>query len=111
MTSARRGNEQPLNLMPIDPVKPVSLSEQTPMAPPYVDEDVNLALVEEGMDVAENETRDTVADAYEATARLSDDPEEAMDDIDYTKDDDQIARELDALHEDFGGDEKDFEEE
>jgi hypothetical protein len=97
--------------MPIDPVKPVSQSELPPMAPPYVDEDVNLALVEEGMDVAENETRDTVADAYEATARLSDDPEETLDDLDYSKDDDSIAPELDAIHEDINGkDENDFEE-
>ena len=70
------------------------------MAPPYVDEDPELALVEEGMDVAENETRDAVADDYEASARLSDDAEEELDDIDFTESDEgAFPPEVSAMHE------------
>lgn len=72
------------------------------MAPPYVDEDPNLALVEQGMKEAENETRDAVADDYEASARLSDDEEGELDDIDFAAGDDPTtAPELAAMHEEF----------
>ena len=81
------------------------------MAPPYVDEDVNVALVKQGMDVADSEMRDTVADAYEATARLSDDPEEALNDIDYSRDEDSSSPELSAMHENINDEELDFEKE
>jgi len=66
-----------------------------------VDEDVNIDLVQQGMDIADSETRDTVADAYEATARLSDDPEEALNDIDYSRDDDSSSPELSAIHQEI----------
>jgi len=80
------------------------------MAPPYVDEDVNVDLVAQGMEIADSEIRDTVADAYEATARLSDDPEEAFNDIDYSKDDDSSSPELSAMHEAMDEVAEDFEE-
>ena len=80
------------------------------MAPPYVDEDVNVDLVQQGMEIADSETRDTVADAYEATARLSDDPEEAFNDIDYSKDDDSSSPELSAMHEEMDEEAEDYEE-
>lgn len=54
------------------------------MAPPFVNEDVNIESVQDGMDAAENDTRDAVTDAYEATALESEDPEEELNDIDYT---------------------------
>lgn len=96
--------------MPIDPVIAVSSSDVSPMAPPYVDEDVNVDLVAQGMEIADSEIRDTVADAYEATARLSDDPEEAFNDIDYSKDDDSSSPELSAMHEAMDEVAEDFEE-
>lgn len=72
------------------------------MAPPYVDEDPNLALVEEGLAEADNETREAVADAYEATARLSEDPEDELDDIDFTTTEDESSSpEVAAIHEEF----------
>ena len=70
------------------------------MAPPYVDEDPNLALVEQGLNEAENETREAVADDYEASALLSDDPEGELDDIDFTvADDENEPPEVSAMHE------------
>jgi hypothetical protein len=70
------------------------------MAPPYVDEDPELAMLQEGLDAAENEIRDAVADAYEAGARRSDDPQEALNDIDYTEaEEPSVTPELAALHE------------
>jgi hypothetical protein len=54
------------------------------MAPPYVDEDLNLGSVQDGMEAAENDTRDAITDAYEANALESEDPEEELNDIDYT---------------------------
>lgn len=71
------------------------------MAPPFTDEDPNLASVQDGMNVAEDEKRDAVADAYEAAARRSDDPEEALDDIDYRKGSEATsAPEIEALDDD-----------
>lgn len=68
------------------------------MAPPYVDEDVNLGSVQDGMEAAENDTRDAVTDAYEANALQSESPEEELNDIDYTlSDPGGISPELDAL--------------
>lgn len=70
------------------------------MAPPYVNEDPNLTLVQQGVDEAENEMREAVADDYEASARLADDPEEELDDIDFSATDDGIyAPEVAAIHE------------
>ena len=72
------------------------------MAPPYVDDDMNIELVQQGLDVAENETRDAVADSYEASARLSDDPLASLDDIDYLEgEDESTLPELAAMHEDL----------
>ena len=75
-------------------------SRRSATAPPYVDEDPNITLVEQGLEAAENEVRDAVADAYEATARNSSDAAEEMDDIDYTEAEDQSSTpELAAMHE------------
>ena len=94
-------------MTPIDPVTPASADPHSPMAPPYVDEDVNIDLVQQGLDEAEDETRDAVADAYEASARLSDDPLEALDDIDFSEAEDVSATpELSAMHEDPGEDDE-----
>jgi hypothetical protein len=77
------------------------------MAPPYVDDDVNIDLVQQGLDEAEDETRDAVADAYEASARLSDEPSESLDDIDFNEaEDSSTTPELSAMHEDLGADEE-----
>ncbi|MEO5716516.1 MAG: hypothetical protein ABIT37_23765 [Luteolibacter sp.] len=70
------------------------------MAPPYIDEDPNLALVEEGLDAAEDDVREAVADDYEASAKLSDEEDEELDDIDFSDDDGSTtAPELAAIHE------------
>jgi hypothetical protein len=68
---------------PIDPKETTRPQDETPMAPPFVDENTEREAVERGLDVAENETRDAVTDIYEGAARRSDDPEESLDDIDY----------------------------
>lgn len=94
-------------MTPIDPKTPASADPRSPMAPPYVDENVNIDLVQQGLDEAEDETRDAVADAYEASARLSDDPLEALDDIDFTEAEDvSTTPELSAMHEDLGEDDE-----
>lgn len=70
------------------------------MAPPYVNEDPNLESVRDGMEAAENDTRDAVTDSYQTAALESDNPEEQLDDIDYTLSDSQdTAPEIGALHE------------
>jgi hypothetical protein len=83
------------------------------MAPPYVDEDADAALVEIGLNEAENEAREAVADDYEASALLSDEQSEELDDIDYESTDDAAASpEIAAMHEEFiPVDEEDEEEE
>ena len=84
----------------IDPVTHASEDPRSPMAPPYVDEDPELAMLQEGLEAAENEIRDAVADAYEASARLSDDPQESLNDIDFTEaEEPSVTPELAALHE------------
>jgi hypothetical protein len=68
---------------PIDPKQTVPKNHESPMAPPYVDEDPQMESVQRGLDVAENEIRSVMADVYEAEAKRSDDVDEALDDIDY----------------------------
>jgi hypothetical protein len=86
-------------MTPIDPAQAVPPTRKSPTAPPYVDEEPNISLVEQGMEVAEDETRDAVADAYEASARLNQDPGESLDDIDYVEaEEDETAPELAAMH-------------
>ena len=72
-------------MTPIDPAQAVPPTRKSPTAPPYVDEEPNISLVEQGLEVAEDETRDAVADAYEASARLNADPGDSLDDIDYVE--------------------------
>lgn len=102
-------------MTPIDPAKSVPPTRRSATAPPYVDEDPNITLVEQGLELAEDETRDAVAEAYEEGARTSADPAESMDDIDFTEaEDSSIPPELAAMHEDslsFGGGEGEGEEE
>lgn len=87
-------------MTPIDPVETTRVDPRNSMAPPYVDEDPNGALVELGLDVAEDEARDAVADDYEASARLSDDSSEELDDIDYESSEGAaISPEVAAMHE------------
>lgn len=87
-------------MTPIDPVQPATVDPKSSMAPPYVDEDPNLALVQQGVDEAENEIREAVADDYEASAKLSDDVDEELDDIDFSSTDDSAeAPEVAAIHE------------
>jgi hypothetical protein len=70
------------------------------MAPPYVDEDPELAMLQEGLEAAEDEIREAVADAYEASARLSDEPQESLDDSDFTEaEEPSVPPEIAALHE------------
>ncbi|MCW1885947.1 hypothetical protein OKA04_14505 [Luteolibacter flavescens] len=70
------------------------------MAPPYVDEDANESMVEQGLETAENEVRDIVADSYEEGALESSESSELLDDIDYVEaeEDEDEAPELDAIH-------------
>ncbi len=94
-------------MTPIDPAMPATADPPSPMAPPYVDVDINIILVQEGLDEAEDETREAVADAYEESARLSDDPQESLDDIDFAESEgESIAPELAALHGEFIPDDK-----
>jgi hypothetical protein len=86
-------------MTPIDPVQAVPPTRKSPTAPPYVDEEPNISLVEQGMEVAEDETRDAVADAYEASARLSDESADSLDDIDYVEaEESTMPPELSAMH-------------
>ncbi len=85
---------------PIDPVNFGSDDPRPPMAPPYIDEDPYLDSVKEGMDLAEDEKRELVADNYEALALEEDDPAESLDDIDRTLEDGgDEAPEVAAIHE------------
>lgn len=87
-------------MTPIDPAKAVPPTRRSATAPPYVDEDPNITLVEQGLELAEDETRDAVAEAYEEGARESADPAESMDDIDFIEaEESSIPPELAAMHE------------
>jgi hypothetical protein len=94
-------------MSPIDPVTPVTHAKASPLppaAPPYVNEEPNLVMVRQGLDEAEDETREAVAGLYEEKARRSDDPEEALDDIDFSEgegESDPLPPELAAMHEEF----------
>lgn len=86
-------------MTPIDPATPATPAPRSPMAPPYVDEDANEAMVEQGLEAAEDEVRDSVADSYEEGARDASDPQEMMDDIDYGEaEEEEGTPEIQALH-------------
>ena len=86
-------------MTPIDPATPAKPSPRSPMAPPYVDEDANEAMVEQGLEAAEDEVRDSVADSYEEGARNAADPQEMMDDIDYAEaEEEEGTPEIEAIH-------------
>jgi len=92
------------------PINPVTLASASPLsatAPPYVNEEPNLSMVQQGLDLAEDEVREAVIDVYEEGALLSEEPQESLDDIDY--DDggvEQGPAELTAIHEAFVGTEE-----
>jgi hypothetical protein len=56
-------------MSPLDPKETSSADPKPPMAPPFHDENPNQDAVEQGMSVAEDETREAVTNAYEATAQ------------------------------------------
>ena len=72
-------------MTPLDTPLRGSESPLPPAAPPYVNEEPNLTMVLQGLDEAEDETREAVAAAYEQSALRSDEPEESLDDIDFTE--------------------------
>jgi hypothetical protein len=87
-------------MTPIDPAEAVPPTRKSPTAPPYVDEEPNISLVEQGLEVAEDEIRSAVADAYEEGARQNADAADSLDDIDYVEaEDESLAPELAAMHE------------
>lgn len=87
-------------MTPIDPVQIAAADPRSPMAPPYIDENPTLSLVEQGLDEAENEKRDAVADGYEASALLGDDVDGELNDIDFTEGEDSSSSpEIAAMHE------------
>lgn len=89
-------------MTPIDPVTPVSTTRRSATAPPYIDEDPNLTMVEQGLEAAENETRDAVAEAYESSALRSEESGETLDDIDFGEAaEDEASPELAAMHEEW----------
>lgn len=69
-------------MYPLDPAE-IAQQNESPMAPPYVDENPNVELTNRGMRIAENEKRDTITRGYEEAAVESDETEEALDDISY----------------------------
>ena len=86
----------------IGPATPTSADPLPPMAPPYVDENPEIEMILEGLEAAENEIREAVADAYEAGARLNPDSAEALNDIDYNEaEEPSTTPELAALHEEW----------
>lgn len=70
-------------MCPLDPAETTKKQNESPMAPPYVDDDLNMELTERGLRAAENERRDMVTDGYETGAVDSPEREEALDDISY----------------------------
>lgn len=72
-------------MTPIDPARPAEPSPRSPAAPEYVNEDPNIESVEQGLEAAENELRDEVADEYEDAAAKSSDEDAALDDIDHSE--------------------------
>jgi len=100
MCKTRVNHQTYKTMTPIDPVTIASADPRSPMAPPYVDEDPNLELVQQGLDEAENEAREAIADDYETRALLSDDPEGELDDIDFAESDERSeSPEISAMHE------------
>ncbi|MFD0893765.1 hypothetical protein KBB96_10105 [Luteolibacter ambystomatis] len=92
-------NPKDKTMSPIDPAKEVPEKQPTGMAPPYVDEDPNEALVEEGLDVAEDEAREAAADDFEANARLSDEEDLAGEEDFEDEKPSSLPPEVAALHE------------
>ncbi len=87
-------------MFPIDPSQPASNHSESPMAPPYVNEDPAQELVEMGLRIAENEKKDAVVDAYEEAATTSDEKEESLDDLNYPSGESaENAPEISAIHE------------
>ena len=60
------------NMSSINPVKMVPRRDVSPMAPQYAEEDIYADLVQQGMDVAEEESRDLFQDDPQAMGNDSD---------------------------------------
>ena len=88
-------------MCPIDPASTVPAGDRSPMDNPFDEGDPDLTLVEQGMDVADDEMRDAVTDAYEEDAVEDEEAEDSLNDIDYTPDEDDSDRapEVEAMHE------------
>jgi hypothetical protein len=71
-------------MTPIDPKETAPSDSKPPMGPPYAEENPNRASVEDGLEVAENESREAVADAYEATAKEEGNEEELLESQELT---------------------------
>lgn len=56
------------------------------MAPPYIDDNPEIEMVEKGLRIAEIEKRDAMISQYEKRAIAGSDPEKALDDISYPND-------------------------
>ena len=88
-------------MTPLDPAETTKKQNESPMAPPYVDDDPNMELTEQGMRAAENERRDEVTGGYEAAATQSSESDEALDGISYPGGDAETGSpELSAMKED-----------
>jgi hypothetical protein len=87
-------------MCPIDPAETTKNQNESPMSPPFVDDDMNIELIEHGMRIAEDERRDTVTSGYEEEALDSSDTDEELDDISYPKGDGEAdSPELSAMKE------------
>ena len=87
-------------MAPIDPAETTKKQNESQMAPPYVDDDLNMELTERGMRVAENEKRDAVTGRDEAGAAESPESEAALDDIAYPEGDaEAVSPEQSAMRE------------
>ena len=81
-------------MTPLDPAETTKKQNESPMAPPYVDDDPNMELTEQGMRAAENERRDEVTGGYEAAATQSSESDEALDGISFTLEPGELVRPL-----------------
>jgi hypothetical protein len=85
-----------------EPEDRINPSHPPPFSPELTDENEDISEVVAGMEAAENEIRDLVAQGYEEQALDSDQVEDELADIDYTLGDSASdAPEVNAIHEQF----------
>ncbi len=93
---------RPESTRPVDPTPHPVPDPRATFAPPFLDEDPDIELVQQGLDEAEDEAREAVAEAYQTSALLGDEPEESLDDIDFTEAEGESgAPEVNAIHEEW----------